>query len=319
MPDEIVTPAPDPNPGEDKIPVGAPLPDSPAIAPQTITVDGQDQQVTLDELKADAQRWRSGDNKAAEAKALRDSLADDLADAKVGKLARQAVALDQDVSATPEQKLQATQELMRAAGYAQEYVTNYVNEYKQSLQAPVQGQEGERTNAVGTQNDALAAENAALRERADAQEQRLADIEAGYFPQQQSRAREEVNAMVENDPVLGKIVSKAGPRSDRVKEIVWEEALQGAQDAKARKLGNGPEVLKNVLDKAMAKVRALVDDLDIRDRAIPSTGGLGLSPGSAPLSPEKPPERKSLTDKGYAESLMDSFQYELAMNPDDVG
>lgn len=306
MPDPIQGETPhDPKttPPEPSGPGSGPVAEEPKPEMVELVVHGTKRLLTQAQVVERAQKHAAGEDTLKEAAEFKKNtlteLADMKKDAKVGALLQKAY---QDKDA------EAYKELLLSFGYDDKAATAAVQEMTvQSTPNPVLGEAPE--NPTAAHGAHLAALETQLAEQA-AELTRLSQQDTDRSTaQMEVELRAKVKDLVDTDEALGYIVKKAGPRAEKVHELAWRAVERRILDTAAR----GEKVMDpDLLTDAIAEVRSVTKDLGVTDQMVGQIPGLAPTPLSLDgFHPEKPPERKPMTDRDWSQSLTDRMRHQV--------
>lgn len=309
--DKPVTPNPTP------VPDPTPEPKGGVGVTKTFKVNGQEIVKSEAEAQEAAQKFFAGEDKLREAATLRTQILEEqaelTADAKVGRLMK-TVRQTQDLT--------KFEELLGALGSPDDEIKTIVDGVK-AMQEPSplkQAADGYRETATpkaeGVTKDQLveAVQTLAANQETLQAENKETKGLLEYFQNKdrgsiRDETKQEVFQAVDKDEILGKVVGKAGPRSQRLREMAWEFVLEETRLTKSY----GPEALRKALDKT----RVVAKDLGILDstRTIPGAGptaGLGIE-----VDLDKPPEIKPLTDPLVGDNITEQLAHFMLTHGDE--
>ena len=302
MPDPIVTPpVADPKTThiEPSAPASAPTEPKPEMV--ELVVNGDKRLLTQTEIVAMAQKHAAGEDKLKEAAEFKKNTLEELSDmrkdAEVGQLLQKAYQ---------EHDPEAYKALLMTFGYTDEDATNAVKEMVVQQTPDPNNQNGAQADPVDPRVATLETQ---LAEQSAELNRLTAQDTARSTASMETELRAKVKDLVDTDEALGYIVKKVGPRSEKVHELAWRAVERRIVDAAAR----GEKVMApDLLTDAIAEVRSAVKDLGITDQMISRIPGLAPTPLSLDgFHPEKPPERKPVTDRDYSQSVTDRMRHLL--------
>lgn len=282
---------------------------TPAVEPKDgeaktveLTINGDKRLYTEEELRRHAQQHLAGDDKLREAANFRKTTLEDMAalqqDAKVGALLTKAYN---------NKDAEAYKDLLVTFGHDEQAA---IAAAKEMSVTPSETNAPTNDQPVRTSSDPKVAEmEQQLAEQADELTRLTEAQNARSTAAMEVELREKVKGLVDNDETLGYIVKRAGPRADQLQTLAWRAVERRIIDAAAR----GETVMDaNLLTDAIAEVRSTAKALGLTTQLVPHIPGLAPTPQTASdFHPEKPPERKPMSDKDYGASLTDRMRHRL--------
>lgn len=275
----------------------------------TIVVNGVTLQKTPGELKAAAQKFLAGEDKLREAADLRKTMTEEL-----GKQSEAARIGELVIAGYRNKDQAAVRELYKHFNYSDEDIESIMTAMTSSDVDQVGPQTPISIDTTVTTDDA--AQIKALEERLENQEARLQHHDAARMQILESEIVAEARRRVDTDDNLGKMVKRAGPRSEVIYGLVNKAVDRRIQEAKARgNQGLGPQIF----DDAIAEVRNELKDLDISSGATAIPGISSTLAGPSGFHPETKPKEASIGDtRAFRKFIQDTLRHKLveaSLNP----